>query len=104
MPRTSPILRPYRALVLGIMTLGATFGLVTGLAALAGVRQAIRTNGQVQVGAAGLVAGLIAGLAVGAVCSVIGILGLWIGHRFEQRAHRGPGALPAERGDPSAAI
>ena len=98
-----PILRPYRALVLGVMTLGATFGLITGLAAFAGVRQAIRTNDQVQVGVAGLVAGLISGLALGAVCSVIAVLGLWIGQQFERRGHRREGRA-AEAGDRSAAI
>jgi hypothetical protein len=41
---------------------------------------------------------------LGAVCSVIAVLGLWIGQQFERRTHLGRGQLSAEGGDPSAAI
>ena len=101
MTSTAPIVRPYRAAVIGIMTLGIAFGLATGGAALAGV-DAIRTNGQAQVGSAGLVAGIVAGLVLGAFCSIVAVLGLWIGHRLERRARR-PNGTRGDGGDLAAA-
>lgn len=86
-PATSPapIARPYRALLVGIMTLGLAFGVVTGAGALIGGRH-IRANGQVQVGSMGFVTGVMAGVALGVFCSVVAVAGLWIGQRLERRA------------------
>ena len=79
-----PIERPYRAVVLGMMTLWTFLGIGVGIAALAGVRGAVSTNGRVRVGWEGLWAGIWTGVVLGVVLSGLAVASLWLGHLLQR--------------------
>jgi hypothetical protein len=82
------ITRPYRAVTLGIMTIWAVLGVINGARALAGNRSAVSMNDRVQVGWEGFGSALGFALLMGLAISAFAVVGLWLGHQFQQWSDR----------------